>query len=291
MRRRFGPRRNRVPGSGDAGQVAGTCCGVGVAAVQDVAGGPGDGFGGLPTLSEVSPGPAGNVGEGVATGVQAVRGGPHVRDALGLDLAPPAAGQGWSVGPPRARTRYVRARGPGSSPPERRRGRCRSAPPGGSGRCSRWRRRSPRAPGRSRIRRPGWPGRPTARSGLPAQQHRCDLRKGSRLLTRYNRPAARSSASRPRSVRLNPKTRSGKVSIKPDSRSNLTLLGCLLLTSGWGTPQLRPRRKARSCSTTTQTPRRVGVHYWAKTAVANSTSARAWRIAILSSVVVTWMTG
>ena len=27
----------------------------------------------------------------------------------------------------------------------------------------------------------------------------------------------------------------------------------------------------------------MGVHYWAKTAVANSTSVRAWRIAILSS--------
>ena len=66
--------------------------GVGVQWGQDAPGGPSDGVGGLPNHAQVSPGPAGDVGEAVAAGVHALRGGHHVRDALGLDLAPAAAG-------------------------------------------------------------------------------------------------------------------------------------------------------------------------------------------------------
>ncbi len=83
----------RVPDSGGAGQVVWTGCGVGAAAAQDRAGCFGDGLGDLPDHGGVSPGPAGEVGEGVAAGVQAVRGGHHVRDALGLNLTAPPAGQ------------------------------------------------------------------------------------------------------------------------------------------------------------------------------------------------------
>ncbi len=92
--RALGPARRRaqVPGSGGVSQVVRSGGGVGAAAAKDRAGCLGDGLGGLPDTGEVSPGPAGDVGEGVATGVQAVRGRHDVRDALGLDLTPAAAG-------------------------------------------------------------------------------------------------------------------------------------------------------------------------------------------------------
>ena len=65
-------------GSGDVGQVGGGGAAVDAAAAEDRAGCLGDGLGGLPDTGEVSCGPAGDVGEGVATGVQAVHGGHHV---------------------------------------------------------------------------------------------------------------------------------------------------------------------------------------------------------------------
>jgi len=84
--------RAQVPGLGGVGQVVGAGRGAGAAAAKDRAGGLGDGLGGLPDTGEVSPGPAGDVDEAVAAGVQAVRGGHDVRDGLGLDLTAAAAG-------------------------------------------------------------------------------------------------------------------------------------------------------------------------------------------------------
>jgi hypothetical protein len=71
--------RAQVPGLGGVGQVVGGRRHVGAAAFEDRAGCLGDGLGGLPDTGEVCSGPAGDVGEAVAAGVQPVRGG-HIRE-------------------------------------------------------------------------------------------------------------------------------------------------------------------------------------------------------------------
>src|SRR5450759_5852009 len=55
-----------------------------------------------------------------------------------------------------------------------------------------------------------------------------------------------SGASRPRSVRLDPKTRRDTCPSSAYYRPNLTLLAFLRLTSGWGTPKADPPADAPS---------------------------------------------
>jgi hypothetical protein len=70
-----------------------------VAGVEDAADGGEDGVGGGADFGGVSPGPAGDVGEGVAAGVYAVSGGDDVCDGLGLNLTAATAEQvGGGVG-------------------------------------------------------------------------------------------------------------------------------------------------------------------------------------------------